>query len=89
MTRIIRHVLFPAIASAAIIGLYFTPVSVIGCADRGLAALAIVMVSLLVGIAAAIQAIRTSRLDREASGWYAISAALLAIPAALVLGPLG
>jgi hypothetical protein len=79
----------PGIAPVAVVGLYLTPVSVVGCASRGIAAFAVVLISLLAGVGMAIQAIRIGRLDREASTWWALSAAILAVPAALVLGPLG
>jgi hypothetical protein len=83
------HVLVPALAPAAVVGLYFTPVSLVGCANRGYAALAVVFLSLLGGIAAAVTALRTRPSDRQASALWALSAAILALPALLVLGPLG
>ena len=40
---ILRHVALPAVAPAAVIGLYFTPVLLFGCVNRGLLALAVVL----------------------------------------------
>ena len=40
MSNAARHVLLPAIAPLAIFALYFWPVTLIGCANRGLLALA-------------------------------------------------
>ena len=42
---ILRHVALPAVAPAAVIGLYFTPVLLFGCVNRGLLALGVVLVS--------------------------------------------
>jgi len=42
---ILRHVALPAAAPAAVIGLYFTPVLLFGCVNRGLLAVAVVLVS--------------------------------------------
>jgi len=36
---LIRHIALPAVAPAAVTGLYFTPVAVFGCVNRGLMAL--------------------------------------------------
>jgi len=71
------------------VGLYFTPVSLIGCANRGLIALGVVLISLVVGLVVALSAIRSRRNGDTDSGWLAVSALILAIPAVLVLGPLG
>lgn len=89
MTRAAKHILVPAVAPAAIVGLYFTPVALVGCANRGLAALAVVFVALGVGIAAGVKAMRLRSQGSEESAWWALSAAILTVPALLVLGPLG
>jgi ABC-type transport system involved in cytochrome c biogenesis permease subunit len=41
----VRHVALPAAAPAALVALYFTPVAVFGCVNRGLMALAVVLIS--------------------------------------------
>ena len=89
MKRIAAHILVPAIAPAAVIALYFTPVVWMGCVNRGLAAFAVVIVALLAGIVAAIQALRARAKNDGRSAWWALTAAILAVPALLVLGPLG
>lgn len=89
MHRLVRHVLLPLLAPVAIVGLYFTPVTMIGCANRGLAAFGVALLALLGGTAAAMMALRSSRrLDPEWQ-WWALSSLILALPAALLLGPLG
>ncbi len=89
MARIVRHVAIPAIAPALIVGLYFTPVSLVGCLNRGIAAFAIVIASLLVGIVAAVRALGASRRRDRDARWWIVTALVLAAPAVLVLGPLG
>ena len=40
---VLRHVALPALAPAALVGLFFTPVMLFGCVNRGLLALAIAL----------------------------------------------
>jgi hypothetical protein len=54
-----------------------------------LIALAVVLISLLGGIAAATGALRLRGRDDAGSGWWTTSACILALPSILVLGPLG
>ena len=89
MTKIKKHIGIPALTPLAVIGLYFTPVSLLGCANRGLMAVAVVLISLLAGIGAAVWALRLRARDNTESHWWIASAAILAVPAVLVLGPLG
>ena len=89
MDRITKHILLPAVAPAAIVGLYFTPVALIGCVNRGLLALAVVLVSLLAGIAAGLVGIKARQRDPGSRWWWIATLLILATPALLVLGPLG
>jgi hypothetical protein len=89
MAKIIKHIVIPAVVPTVAIGLYFMPVSLLGCVNRGLIALAVVLISLLGGIAAAVVALRLRVRHNAESGWWVTSACILALPAALVLGPLG
>lgn len=88
MGRVARHILLPAVAPAAIVGLYFTPVTAIGCANRGLLALGVVLVSLLAGIAIGLVGMKDRRNDPDSRWWWIASMFMLALPALLVLGPL-
>jgi hypothetical protein len=45
MNALARHLLIPATAPAALVGLYFTPVTLFGCVNRGWLALAVVLIS--------------------------------------------
>ncbi len=88
MNRLIKHIILPAIAPAAIIGLYFTPVSLIGCKNRGLLALGVVLVSLIIGIMAGLIGMKAGRGDPKSRWWWIATMVILAMPAFLVLGPL-
>jgi len=79
----------PATAPAALVGLYFTPVAVIGCATRGLLALAVALVSAAGAFVAIGLGIRAQRSRDPTSAWWILSAAILTVPLALLLGPLG
>ena len=89
MDRLAKHILLPAVAPAATIGLYFTPVALIGCANRGLLALGVVLVSLVAGIVMGIVGIKACRRDPRTRWWWIGSMFILATPTFLVLGPLG
>ena len=86
---IVRHVLLPAVAPLAIVGLYFTPVSLIGCANRGLLALLVAGVSAVAAFVSVALAIHTRARGDESSSWWILSALILTLPLALLLGPLG
>src|SRR5262245_54570125 len=83
---LVRHVLVPLIAPAAIIGLALTPVSVFGCVNRGLMAVAVVLAStcaacVTLGIGARFQ----RREDPDASRWL-LTTLILLMPIALLIG---
>jgi hypothetical protein len=84
-----RHVLLPALAPLAIVGLYFTPVSLIGCANRGLLALLVVGISTIAAFATIGLAIHGRARGDPSSSWWVLSALIFALPLALLLGPLG
>ena len=88
LNRIVRHLVLPALAPAAIAALYFTPLSAIGCATRGLLALAVVLISAAGAFAAIGLGLRARRRNDPSSAWWIASAAILTAPLALVLGPL-
>ncbi|OGP83150.1 MAG: hypothetical protein A2V87_05070 [Deltaproteobacteria bacterium RBG_16_58_17] len=89
MSAFTKHILLPAIAPIAIVVLYLTPVSLVGCANRGLMALIVVFISLIVGIVTGVLGIRARVKGEPASGWWIASTFVLVTPALLVLGPLG
>lgn len=89
MSRYIRHILLPAIATALILGLYFMPVSLVGCVNRGLMAVAVVLVSAIAALVTVGMAIRLRLKNDPSSTWWIISGLILTMPLALILGPLG
>lgn len=88
LTLVLYHVVLPALAPLAVVGLYFTPLTAIGCRDRGLLALGVVAVSLVAALVCVAVALR-ARLRDGGGSWWMLSTAILALPAALLLGPLG
>jgi hypothetical protein len=88
-SRTVRHVLLPAIAPLAIVGLYFMPVALIGCANRGLLALLVAGVSAVAAFVTIAIAIRGRAHGDRSSSWWILSALILTLPLVLLLGPLG
>jgi len=89
MNLYMKHVALPALAPALIVGLYFTPVTVFGCVGRGLIAVAIALVSAIFAFIAIGFAFAGQRRRDPKSKWWALSAAILTLPLALLVGPLG
>ena len=76
-------------APAAIVGLYFTPVLLFGCVNRGLMALAVVLVSAVAAFGTIGMGIRARGQNDPSSNWWLLSTLILLLPIVLVLGPLG
>jgi hypothetical protein len=85
---LVVHVALPALAPAALVGLFFTPVMLFGCVNRGLLALAIALGSAIGAFVTLGVAFRL-RARREPSGHWVLTAAILTLPLALLVGPLG
>jgi hypothetical protein len=88
MHLLLRHVALPSLAPAAVIGLYFTPVMLFGCVNRGLLALAVVLLSAAAAFVTIGLGFR-ARAHGRPSGRWLCSASILTLPLVLVLGPLG
>jgi hypothetical protein len=88
MNALLRHVALPAVAPAAVIGLYFTPVLLFGCVNRGLLALAVVLLSAAAAFVTVGIGLREQARGRSAAKWL-VSTVILTTPLVLVLGPLG
>ena len=93
MSPVVRHVGLPALAPAAIVALYFTPVQTFGCVVRGLMAAGVAVAAGIAAIVTTVFALR-ARVQRnepgtwwrrialvslEAAGAYAIAATVLAV----------
>ena len=85
---LLRHVALPSVAPAAVIGLYFTPVLLFGCVNRGLLALAVVLLSAAAAFVTVGIGLREQARGRSSAKWL-VSTVILTIPLVLVLGPLG
>jgi hypothetical protein len=89
MNVYVKHVLLPAAAPALIVGLYFTPVMVFGCVNRGLIAVSIALISAICAFAAIWFGFSAQRRHDPVLWWWVLSAVILTLPLALLVGPLG
>ena len=85
---LVKHVALPALAPAAMIGLYFTPVLLFGCVSRGLLAVAVALVS-AVGAFVTVGIALRLRTQGKPSGLWILSTLILTSPLVLLVGPLG
>jgi hypothetical protein len=85
----VKHIALPAAAPVAVIGLYFTPVLLFGCVNRGLLAVAIVLVSAIGACVTTGKGVRARAQGLPSANWWLLSTLILVMPIALVLGPLG
>lgn len=88
MRPLVRHVLLPALAPLAVVGLYFTPVLLFGCVNRGLLALAVVLLSAGGAFGTITMGFRAQAQGRPVA-WWLLTSVILTLPLVLVLGPLG
>jgi choline-glycine betaine transporter len=89
MKVFVRHIAVPAVAPAAVIGLYFTPVLLFGCVNRGLMALAVVLISAIAACVTSGIAVRARAQGLSSAQWWLLSTLILLVPIVLVVGPLG
>ena len=89
MNLFTKHIGLPAIVPASVIGLYFTPVVLFGCVNRGLLALAVVLLSTVAAVVTAGLSLRARAQNPLVASWWLISTLILVLPLALVIGPLG
>ena len=89
LSLLFRHVALPAVAPLALVALYSTPLTVVGCVERGLLALAVTSVATVAAFGCIVMAFRTRARGDDRSSWWMLSTAVLALSPALLLGPLG
>ena len=89
MKAAVKHIALPAAAPVAVVGLYFTPVLVFGCVNRGLLAVAIVLASAIAACVTTGKGVRARAQGLPSANWWLLSTLILVMPIALVLGPLG
>ncbi len=85
---LVKHVALPALAPAALIALYFTPVLLFGCVNRGLLAVGVALVS-AVGAFVTVGVALRLRVQGKPAGLWILSTLILTSPLVLLLGPLG
>lgn len=85
----VRHVALPAAAPLTLVALYYTPLTVVGCAERGLLALAVTAAATVAAFGCIALGFRARARSDELSRWWVLSAAILTLSPALLLGPLG
>jgi uncharacterized membrane protein HdeD (DUF308 family) len=80
-----KHIIYPLTLTAIFFVNAFTPVSVLGCQTRGLAALAIALTCGLSSLLAAIAGIRSKVRKDTNAGWWIVSSIILLIPVAALI----
>jgi len=80
--------LAPAISPLLFYAIYLTPRETIGCANRGLAALIVVLLSAILALFTTIKGAPLMRNDRDEALWWLLSTLILLLPAILLIGPL-
>lgn len=89
MNSYIKHIVLPAITPTIIIGLYFVPVTVFGCALRGMIALSVSLLSAVCAFVAIGFGFSAQRRNDSMAKWWILSALIFTLPLALLVGPLG
>jgi hypothetical protein len=82
---IVRHMGVPSLLSIAMLALYYTPVSVFGCANRGRFAVGVAALGMLGSIVTLVPAYRLIRSDRVQARWWWINALVFLLPAILLI----
>jgi hypothetical protein len=78
--KILYHVILPAILSVLFFINAALPITVLGCANRGLVAMAIAVISGLVALATVIIALKQRASGNSESIWWITSTLILIIP---------
>jgi len=78
--KLIRHVVYPAILTVLFFINAALPVTVLGCANRGLVALAVALISGVAGLAAAVIGLKERIAGNAESAWWIVSTLVLMIP---------
>ncbi|MGH7726927.1 MAG: hypothetical protein ACREOU_16005 [Candidatus Eiseniibacteriota bacterium] len=82
---IVRHVGLPSVASLALLALYFTPVEVLGCVNRGLMAVGVVLFAMVGAIVTTAIGAGAVREGRAQARWWLVTSVVLLLPALLLL----
>ncbi|HEX2999384.1 MAG TPA: hypothetical protein VHR86_04020 [Armatimonadota bacterium] len=88
MSNLSKHVLLPSLAPLALIGLYFTPKAVFGCANRGILALCVALFAAIGALAATARGTAERRRGSDTYAWWLVTTLILLLPTVLLFGPL-
>ena len=80
MNALSKHIALPAAAPAAVVALYFTPLSLIWCLNRGLLAVGVVLISLLGALVVAGISLYLRAAQNHSWVWWLISTLILVLP---------
>jgi hypothetical protein len=83
------HVALPLLGTVALVSLYFTPVGLIGSANRGIAAIGVALASAAAALVTGWLASRAARREDPSAGWWLASTIVLLLPIVLLIWPLG
>jgi hypothetical protein len=83
---LLKHVALPAVAPVSLLGLYFTPVQVFGCVNRGLMALGIAAIAAGAAVATTVVAHRARRRNDPRYQFWILSSLVLTVSLALLIG---
>lgn len=85
MTRWTRHIVIPAMMPVVFFSVALSPVTMLGCRNRGLVALLVALASGVSAVAAAVAGARgRMRGDAEAF-WWVVSSLVLTVPVVAML----
>lgn len=82
MKKRFRTLASPLVICLAFFAVAFSPVELLGCRNRGLAALGITVLSGIAGIGYALIAVQKNRTGNAEALWWAAGALILSIPVA-------
>jgi hypothetical protein len=80
MQQVKKHIIIPALLSAAFFAVAFSPVAVLGCRLRGLLALSISLLCGIAGIGTAVTGLKKRIQGDQDSTWWMLTTALLTLP---------
>ncbi len=85
MKKIIKHIMIPAMASIIFFAVAALPVELLGCYNRGLIAAIVALAAGVLGIVAAVKAVKGKIRGEANSSLWITSALIFAIPAIFIV----
>ena len=86
---LLTHVALPLVASLALVTLYFTPVELVGCTNRGFGALALAIGCAAGAVITGGRAAQANRKGDRSANWWLATTVVLLLPVLLLIWPLG